>query len=288
MSWKLYSKKYIEKGLNGRAEYTDYSKTVSFLITLLYYVQVPVFWLLSIPCRIPIIDQIYEFVASNWKRGTIGFILRGIYWKVKIKTMGQDVFVDKGVSFFPDAKMVEIGNNVHVDVNVNVNANGMLIIGNNVHISSQTFINCKPFVVIENDVVIGANCAIFGGASSMWHGEIEKVCPPCPLSKGHHDIFRGVLIKKFAALAPGVIVAPRDVSADVVSGSKDIKDVLIVGEGSIIGVNSYVKDDIEDYAMCVGSPAKKILDWRIIVKEYGKKNNKMYNDMMEYYLEDNR
>jgi len=275
MSYFLYSKKYINKSLNKDISY-ETSKQDNFWSFFLYYLQYPLFLMLSIPCRIPLLDQVCEFVATNYPRGIVGFALRGIYWKTKLKKIGRDVFIDRGVSFFPNTKKIEIGNECHFDAFITVSSyEGRLTIGDRVCVGSNTFINCRPFIEIGSDVAIGNNCTILGAATKMMSNNI--VIPACPLSLGHQDSLRGVIIEDFVSIAINCTVVPTAHLAH--PPFTVIEGPLKMEFGSLLGSNSFLIDSVGPGEVWAGSPSRKISDFKDFIFDMYDKDN----SCMQFY-----
>ena len=96
-------------------------------------------------------------------------------------------------------------------------------LGDRVEIGSFTVIDAKEKVVIEDNVKIGWSCSIF--SNSTIDGK-----------KGKIVLKQGCKIGANSVIMPGVTI----------------------GENSIVGANSLVRNDIPSNEIWVGSPAKKI------------------------------
>jgi acetyltransferase-like isoleucine patch superfamily enzyme len=237
-----FSRKYISRAINGdftgiEKEYSLAVKVVSYAV---YYVQAPVCAIFEIPCFTPVVSNFCEVITRCWGRGIIGFFIRNVYWRTKFGKIGQDVFIDTGVTIF-GAKNVEIGNNSHIDVGCClICASGKIKIGNNVHIANNCVMNGKPFITIEDNVGISADCKIYGSTNyyKKENGERAYGTPMLPLSSQSVKEV-GVIIKHGAFIGTDSIIIPN----------------ASIGKMAVIGANSIVNSEIKDYAIAVGNPA---------------------------------
>lgn len=98
---------------------------------------------------------------------TIARRLKGIYWKRKLKHLGNGVIFGKDITIdYPEK--VSIGNRVSLNKGVYIGGKGSIIIGNNCHISPYAQIHSgklnSELVHIYQPVVIGDNVWIASGA----------------------------------------------------------------------------------------------------------------------------
>lgn len=113
-----------------------------------------------------------------------------------------------------------------------------LKIGNYVSIGTGTEVSAVNDIEIEDDVIIAGHCHIADNShrydrvdTSIRYQGLDKVNP--------------VKIKKGAWICWGVVVCPG----------------VTIGKNSIIGANSVVKENIPDYCVAAGTPAR-------VVKKY--------------------
>lgn len=99
------------------------------------------------------------------------------------------------------------------------------IMGKNVEIGSFTVIGCEHGVTIEDNVKIGYHCTIMSDST------IDNKHGPVVLSRG-------------CGIGAGSIIMPN----------------VTVGEGAIVGANSFVNQDIPAGQTWAGTPARRI-DW---------------------------
>jgi acetyltransferase-like isoleucine patch superfamily enzyme len=265
-NWKLYSRKFIEKGLSGDVSYEMSSVKNTFLGGVTYSVQSVIFILMSIPCRIFIIDQFCEFIATNWGRGIVGFLLRGIYWKTKMGSMGQNVFIDRWVSICPSAKNVYLGNNIHIESHVSLQTyQGLLIVGDGSQILSNCYLNCRPFIILGEDVSIGNNCTLYAGSIAIMDERGRKLPWSSMDDANHRDLLCGIIFEDHSGLEINVVCSPDPWEGKGID-RKLTNKTLIVGKHTGICSNSYIDKSTGELEMWAGNPAKMIFDYKPIVE----------------------
>lgn len=120
-----------------------------------------------------------------------------------------------------------------------------------------SFINAiHPNAVIGKNVSIGSGSVIMPGAIVNSDTIIGKFCIVNTNSSLGHDSE----LKNYSSLAPGVITGGNVIigcCTAVSLGAKVIQNIEI-GEHSIIGAGSLVINDIGDFILAYGSPAKTI------------------------------
>jgi acetyltransferase-like isoleucine patch superfamily enzyme len=263
MSWYLYSEFFINKALFKDISYKANTRK-TYISKILYFVQPLVFLIASVPCRMPILDQICEFVATNWSRGLIGFILRGVYWKTKIGDMGQDVFIDRYVTIYPDTKSVFIGNNVHIDSQVTIQiSQGLLIIGDNSQILYNSYLNCSPYIILGKGVSIGSSCILYGGSVSLLDEE-GKYLPWSSMNSKHCYLLCGIIFEDYSGLVNSVVCCP-DPWIGVSMDDKRILNLkpMIIGKWTGVCSNSYIDRSTGEAEVWAGNPAKMIFDYKV-------------------------
>jgi serine acetyltransferase len=231
---------------------------------------------MAIPCYIPIVNMICSFMAINWDRGIVGFVLRGVYWKTKLGHMGVDVFIDRGVTFYPETKNISIGNHCHIDTNTTfATSGGRLLIKDNVVIASNCYLNCRPFIEIGNCVSIACNCILLAVVTQM--DDKGMITPPSAMAPGHTSLEYGIIMDDFSALSPSVTIAPKPV--DLRHSYAGELGALKIGYLSIVGINAFLDRSVGIGEIWTGSPAKKLSDLKQYVIDTFNKDH----DNMKYY-----
>jgi acetyltransferase-like isoleucine patch superfamily enzyme len=152
---------------------------------------------------------------------------------------GKFVYIGSRVIFFRqrDGGEIIIGNEVYLNdaIRFETGSGGGIEIGDGTHIQTECqFSAYTGNIKVGKNVQIAPRCAFY----PYDHGiSLEKSMMEQPIvSKG------GIKVKEGALLGYGVIVL----------------DGVTIGEGAVVGAGSVVKDDIPDYAISAGIPAKII------------------------------
>lgn len=282
MSWYLYSEQFINKGLEKDISYNNADK-VSIWSKIIYHCQPLLFFLLSIPCRIPIIEGLCGFVAINYQRGIVGFLLRGIYWKTKMGEMGQNVFIDQYVTIYPNAKNIFVGNNVYIETKVIIQiTQGLLVIGDNVQILSNSYLNCRPYIILGNNVSIGNNCILFGGSSSLLDEE-GRYLPWSSMNSKHKDLLCGIIFEDYSGLVNNVTCCPDPWIGVSMDEKRQLNlKPMTVGKWTGICSNSYIDRSTGEAEVWAGNPAKMIFDYKVKIETM---KNKYGLDLLEHVRE---
>ena len=109
-------------------------------------------------------------------------------------------------------------------------------IGENCHFSPYVLIDLlhPELITIEDNVTISSNTMIFAHINPTANEFLKK--------NGYPRTIKPVLIKKGAVISVGCII---------IAG-------VTVGENSIVGAGSVVTQDIPDYCVAIGNPARVI------------------------------
>jgi len=127
--------------------------------------------------------------------------------------------------------LLSIGKNVEINHNVTIWGNDISI-GDNTQINPSTSIYGN--VKIGNDVMIAPNCMVAGGNHNF-----DDVSKPMRQQGGTSN---GIIIEN-----------------DVWIGANcAILDGVVIKKGSIVGANSVVTKNIEEFSIAVGNPCKVI------------------------------
>ena len=198
----------------------------------------------------------------SWLPGALGLVLRKILYPRLLGKVGKNVIFGQGVSL-RHGKKIQIGDDVIIDDNAVLDAKGGtnngIKIGANSIISRNVVLSCK-----NGDIDIGAGCTI--GINSLFHAmEGSNVVLGDKVLIGAFSYFIGSgpyvtdeldrPFKDQGMLPQGGI----QVSDNVWFGSSvQIMDGVKIGSGSIIGANSVVNQNVEDFMVVAGVPAKPI------------------------------
>lgn len=162
-----------------------------------------------------------------------------VRWKKarrKLGRCGEGVFIDKNVEFMRFPKQI------HIDANVVVKEGARICACNEkatVSIGKNTTFGYHSFLFASEKVEIGDNCLI---------------APFVYIVDSDHNIEKGELINR-----QGNSTAAVKIGNDVWigTGAKILKGVTI-GDGAVIAAGAIVKDDVPEYKIVGGIPAKII------------------------------
>lgn len=184
------------------------------------------------------------------------------------KYIGDPVKIGKNVVL---SDLVVMGNNVVINDNVVIH--GKVVLGNNVIIGSGTVIGNDGFgyerigdqvikfphvggVNIHDNVEIGSNVSIDRGSlSNTVIGEGTKIDNLVHIAHNAR-IGKNCFIIALSMVAGSVIIEDNA----WIAPSSAIRDGLIIGKNSLVGLGAVVVKDIPKYEIWVGNPAKKLKD----------------------------
>lgn len=194
--------------------------------------------------------------------GALGLFLRSWFYPCLLGKCGRNVNFGLNVVLRHPHK-IKTGDNVIIDDNCLLDAKGMdnegIIIGSGVFIGRNSILSCKNGDIILRDRVnIGFNAEVFSG-SRVEIGSDTLVAAYCYFVGGDHAAddtkipltaqgsrSRGITVGANCWFGAGVIVL----------------DGITVGSNAIIGAGAVVTEDVPDYAVSVGVPARQIRDRR--------------------------
>jgi acetyltransferase-like isoleucine patch superfamily enzyme len=183
--------------------------------------------------------DLFEGLIRNVS-GSIGILIRRIYYKFRLKRLGKKCIIDVGVYFY-GPRNIEIGDYCWVDTGVRLEGMlGSISIGKRVHIAPYTIIGARSAVVVEDYAGIAAGVRIYSGSEVPIAG-LHMSGPMIP-EKFKSFETKPILIQKSAFVGANAVLLPG----------------ASLGEGSILGALSFLKENIPDWEIWAGLPAKKI------------------------------
>lgn len=159
----------------------------------------------------------------------------GSYLLSDFKKIGVDVVLEKFVLVF-HPENITIGENVYVGHNTILKGyyKNELIIGRNTWIGQNCFLHSAGGLFIGSSVGIGPCVKIITSIHDDKNTSIPLISNPL--------LFKQVTIGDGADIGVGSIIMPG----------------TMIGEGAIVGAGAVVTEDVPDYTVVVGVPAKVI------------------------------
>ena len=185
--------------------------------------------------------------------------LRLEYYRTKFKSMGENVYIGKGVTIV-NPEFISVGNNVEIknDVTLIARGEGGITLADGVRIQERVYLDTERvntgYINVGKNVYIGTGTTLFGhmgleiGDDCLLAQNIQ-LTPYSHIFDDHKSIIysQGGHCKK-VTIGRDVYIGMR--AAIMYSGD--------IGEGSVIGAGSVVVKPIPPYSVAVGCPAKVI------------------------------
>ena len=181
------------------------------------------------------------------------------YYKTKLKHMGENVTIGKGVKFV-NPQYISLGDNVKIcdDVTLIARGEGGITLGNGVWINERVYLDTENadtgYIKIEEKVYIGTGTTLFGH-NGLEIGDNVLLAQNITLTPYSHiftDPERNIITQ--GGHSEKVTIG-RD---SYVGMGVDIMYSGNIGEGSVVGAGSVVVKSIPPYSVAVGNPAKVI------------------------------
>ena len=199
----------------------------------------------------------YELIITVASRvpGALGLFLRSKLYPLILGACGRNVFFGSDITLRHPHK-IRIGNDVVIDDGCVLDAKGSsntgITIGNGVFLGRQTSVNTKDGdIVLEDGVNISAFCMVFS-ASQVRCGKNTLIAAYTYLVGGGHDMTD----------TDTAIIDQQRPSAGITIGHNgwigtgvSILDGVTLGHDVVIGANSVVTKDVDDFAVAAGTPA---------------------------------
>jgi dTDP-4-amino-4,6-dideoxy-D-glucose acyltransferase len=173
----------------------------------------------------------------------------------QLGSCGDNVCIDRSVRFiFP--RNIHIGSNVRIDAWCFLSGRGGITIGNNVHLALNVNLagNGAP-IIIEDFCGIAARCNIFTATDDYNEGWLTGPTIPNEFKKVKTA---PVKLEKHVIVGCGSIILPG----------------CILKIGSSIGALSLIKNDVPEYSVVGGCPARML----------GQRDKKLMQELESNYL----
>lgn len=199
--------------------------------------------------------------------GELGFILRGKYYRKKLKSIGKDVKIDVGVHF-QNPQFISIGNNCWIDRGVVIIAGIDSSSREKILRSSTEKFKGKPGeVIISDNVHVGIGCIISGISSGVYIGNNCCFSAGCKVYAFSHH-YKSKQNPTDTSICFGSMV-PHDKQC-LIQGPVMLEDnvgvalhsILLPGttlrKNSFVLIGSVVSGEYEENSLMGGNPAKVV------------------------------
>lgn len=204
----------------------------------------------------------YEVITSLFSGcpGAFGYFFRKTFFQLLFNCTGRGTVFGKDIILRHPSK-ISIGERVIIDDSVVLDAKGRsnrgLKIGNNVILSRNTILSCKEGdIEIDDNTNIGQNCLIHSETSVRLGKNVLMAAFCYIVAGGNHSYDRtDIPIIQQPSYSKGGIVIEDNVW---LGANVTVLDGVKIGRDSIIGAGAVVIDDIPEFSIAVGVPAKVI------------------------------
>ena len=186
--------------------------------------------------------SVFFFYIEIYKKLNLRTYAQIIYLKLfTFSKIGKNITIESNFKITPFSKIL-IGNDFYLGHNAIIETKHYkkdslgLIIGNNVWISRDVHIQNSDFIKIGDNVLIGEFVSI------RTNKHATSIYKPVKKQK---MIVGQIIIENNVWIGRGVMIEGNEKG-------------LVIGEDSIIGANSYVKDSVPKNSIFAGNPAKFI------------------------------
>lgn len=202
-----------------------------------------------------VLYEVVQLLLSNLP-GLLGFASRAVAYPLLFKKCGRRPALGRGV-LVRAPQQISLGDGVLIDDGASLDVRGddaSITIQDRVSIGRLTTIAAKGgHVTLGSGCNVGSYCRI-ATQSRVTIGESVLIGAYCYVGPGNHtgggeDV---PLIAQPMEIKGGV-----SIGAHAWLGARvTIMDGVTIGEHAVVGAHSFVKDDVPDYAVVVGTPAK--------------------------------
>ncbi|KAA3646305.1 MAG: acyltransferase [Chloroflexi bacterium] len=176
---------------------------------------------------------------ARFQYGDDGFnsLMRRVIWRAMAKSFGNGVQIGSGAQF-KHIETFEIGDGVFIGAQANIQGryDGYCVIGAHSWIGPQSYLDARDLVIGEY-VGWGPGAKVLGSE----HSGLPLDVP---------------IIQTDLEIKPVHVKAEADIGVNAV-----LLPGVTIGKGAIVGAGAVVTEDVADYAVAAGVPAK-FLKWR--------------------------
>jgi acetyltransferase-like isoleucine patch superfamily enzyme len=201
---------------------------------------------------------IYELVTLLFSNlpGLLGYSARALTYPALFKRCGRRPAIGRGV-LIRVPNQIALGDGVIVDDGAALDVRGD-----------------EASITIQDRVVIGRLSTIAAKSGHITLGKGANIGSYCRIAtQSKVEVGESVLVGAYCYIGPGnhtgggegapMIEQPMDVRGGVTIGAHawlgarvTVLDGVKIGSHAVVGAHSFVKDDVPDYAIVVGTPAR--------------------------------
>ncbi|CAB4143355.1 WbbJ Acetyltransferase (isoleucine patch superfamily) [uncultured Caudovirales phage] len=171
----------------------------------------------------------------------MSFLKQSDLEKLGFKSLGKNVLLSNKASIY-NAKNISIGDNSRIDdFSILSAGDGGINIGKNVHIACFSAIIGRGMVIMDDFSGLSSRVSVYS-SSDDYSG--EYMTNPCIPNDFTNTIHKDVIIGKHSVIGASSIVLPG----------------VHIGNYSAVGAMSLVKDNVGEFEIVAGVPAKKMKD----------------------------
>jgi len=206
----------------------------------------------------------YEIVllVSAWVPGALGLFLRSKLYPLLLGACGRNVAFGQNVVLRHPQK-IRLGSNVVIDDNCLLDAKGVdnrgIDVKDGVFIGRNTILSCKNGNIdVDEGANLGFNCEIFS-AGDVKVGKHVMLAAYVYLVGGEHLHDRADLpVSQQGRRSRGIVVS----DGAWLGTHAVVDDGVRIGVNAIIGAGGVVLEDVPDYHVAAGVPARSLRDRR--------------------------
>lgn len=177
--WLVFSEEYILRGLRGdvAGRMGKPGPALKLLVWIARFFMAIAQGLVMLLAKIPVVEWFVETAVVYFMRGAVGYFLRACYWKSKLRRLGQDTLIDRGVEIWGPAH-IEIGARCHLDTYVRLAAGesafgqkGQIQIGDYTHLGPRVHLAGRGGLIIGNFAELSAGVHVYSASNVLRHPE---------------------------------------------------------------------------------------------------------------------
>jgi galactoside O-acetyltransferase len=155
--------------------------------------------------------------------------------KLGLKSCGNNVLISKFANIY-SPNTISIGSNVRIDDFCILSGN--ITIKNNIHIAAYCALYGGGNIIMDDHSGLSARCTLLSATDDFSGEYLVGAC----VDIKYRNVIKGTIsIGKYAQIGAGSLVMPN----------------TDIGEGVAVGAMSFVNNNLPQWSICYGIPAKK-------------------------------